>query len=93
MGVIHPSGPSVNPAPGPIRHLFPVEPPPRQAIRDEGAPPYDGRPAKGSRHVTRIEDATVEAVCARCGKDTQVPFKPTAGRDVFCRDCFRGSGR
>jgi CxxC-x17-CxxC domain-containing protein len=20
-----------------------------------------------------------------------VPFKPTPGRDVFCRDCFRGS--
>ena len=27
--------------------------------------------------------------CTRCGKDTSVPFKPTAGRDVLCNDCFR----
>ncbi|MBR9692512.1 hypothetical protein GOV07_01130 [Candidatus Woesearchaeota archaeon] len=29
-----------------------------------------------------------DAKCADCGKDCQVPFKPTEGRDVFCRDCF-----
>lgn len=26
------------------------------------------------------------AICADCGKDTQVPFKPT--RPVYCRDCY-----
>jgi CxxC-x17-CxxC domain-containing protein len=30
-----------------------------------------------------------DAVCARCGKDTQVPFRPTGARPVFCSDCFR----
>ncbi|HET6380076.1 MAG TPA: zinc-ribbon domain containing protein [candidate division Zixibacteria bacterium] len=30
-----------------------------------------------------------EAVCARCGKDTQVPFRPTGARPVYCSDCFR----
>jgi len=30
-----------------------------------------------------------DAVCARCGKDTQVPFKPTGARPVYCSDCFR----
>jgi len=30
-----------------------------------------------------------EAVCAECGKPTTVPFKPTQGRPVFCRDCFQ----
>jgi CxxC-x17-CxxC domain-containing protein len=29
------------------------------------------------------------AVCSECGKDTQVPFKPTAGKPVYCRDCFQ----
>lgn len=29
-----------------------------------------------------------DAVCADCGKQTQVPFKPTEGRPVYCRDCF-----
>ncbi|MEK6984922.1 MAG: CxxC-x17-CxxC domain-containing protein [Candidatus Thermoplasmatota archaeon] len=32
-----------------------------------------------------------DTTCTRCGQATQVPFKPTAGRDVFCRDCFRSA--
>jgi len=30
-----------------------------------------------------------KATCADCGKETEVPFKPTAGRPVFCKECFR----
>ena len=26
--------------------------------------------------------------CADCGKQTQVPFKPTGDRPVYCRDCY-----
>ncbi|MEI6796287.1 MAG: CxxC-x17-CxxC domain-containing protein [Methanomassiliicoccales archaeon] len=26
--------------------------------------------------------------CSECGKDTQVPFKPTEGRPVYCRECY-----
>jgi len=26
--------------------------------------------------------------CAKCGKQTQVPFKPTGNRPVYCRDCY-----
>jgi CxxC-x17-CxxC domain-containing protein len=29
------------------------------------------------------------AVCSHCGKETTVPFRPTQGRPVFCRECFR----
>jgi CxxC-x17-CxxC domain-containing protein len=28
------------------------------------------------------------AVCAECGKDTEVPFEPREGRPVYCSDCF-----
>lgn len=28
------------------------------------------------------------AVCSQCGKETTVPFRPTQGRPVFCRECF-----
>ena len=28
------------------------------------------------------------AVCAQCGKDTEVPFQPREGRAVYCSDCF-----
>lgn len=27
--------------------------------------------------------------CASCGVATQVPFKPSGDRPVYCRDCFR----
>ena len=35
---------------------------------------------------SRVETRTT---CSACGKDTTVPFKPTQGRPVFCRDCFQ----
>jgi len=28
------------------------------------------------------------AICAECGKETEVPFEPTNGRPVYCRDCY-----
>lgn len=27
--------------------------------------------------------------CTKCGKAASVPFTPTPGRPVFCRDCFQ----
>jgi len=29
-----------------------------------------------------------KAVCADCGQECEVPFKPTEGRPVYCRECF-----
>lgn len=29
-----------------------------------------------------------KAVCAACGKDTEVPFEPRTGRPVYCRECY-----
>jgi CxxC-x17-CxxC domain-containing protein len=37
-----------------------------------------------------------EVTCSECGQQTTVPFEPTAGRPVYCNDCFskrRGSSR
>jgi CxxC-x17-CxxC domain-containing protein len=28
------------------------------------------------------------AICAQCGKETEVPFEPINGRPVYCRDCY-----
>lgn len=30
-----------------------------------------------------------DAVCSECGKQTQVPFSPTPGKPVYCRECFQ----
>jgi CxxC-x17-CxxC domain-containing protein len=29
------------------------------------------------------------ATCSRCGRSTEVPFRPTNGKPVYCSDCFR----
>ena len=34
-----------------------------------------------------------QAVCAECGADTEVPFRPSGNRPVYCRDCFRKNSR
>jgi CxxC-x17-CxxC domain-containing protein len=34
------------------------------------------------RRMTKIR-------CSECGRDGEVPFVPTPGRPVFCRDCWR----
>ncbi len=28
------------------------------------------------------------AVCAQCGKSTEVPFEPRSGKPVYCRVCY-----
>ena len=43
------------------------------------------RPAGPSMSRERVETVTT---CSACGKETTVPFKPTQGRPVFCRECF-----
>ena len=32
------------------------------------------------------------AVCSSCNKETQVPFKPTPGKPVYCRECYQKRG-
>jgi CxxC-x17-CxxC domain-containing protein len=41
-----------------------------------------GSSGPGGRVETR-------ATCSACGKETTVPFRPTQGRPVFCKDCFQ----
>ena len=36
----------------------------------------------------RREREMFPAVCARCGKDTMVPFQPRNDRPVYCSDCY-----
>jgi CxxC-x17-CxxC domain-containing protein len=43
-----------------------------------------GAPNSGS--YAKVETRTL---CSGCGKETTVPFKPTQGRPVFCRECFQ----
>lgn len=29
-----------------------------------------------------------KTTCSECGRECEVPFKPTEGRPVYCRECF-----
>ncbi len=55
-------------------------PPCREARKSEryGNSGYDSRPRQ-----------MFPAVCAECGKETEVPFEPREGRPVYCSDCYR----
>lgn len=33
-----------------------------------------------------------EVTCDKCGKQCEVPFRPTGDKPVFCSDCFRKEG-
>jgi CxxC-x17-CxxC domain-containing protein len=42
--------------------------------------------SQGGHSFQRSETTTT---CSQCGKETTVPFKPTQGRPVYCRECFQ----
>lgn len=45
---------------------------------------YGGGGGYGARGPREMFTAT----CSSCGKDAQVPFRPTSGKPVYCSDCF-----
>jgi len=47
-----------------------------------GSRPAQPAPAMRDRVET-------QATCSACGKETTVPFRPTQGRPVLCKECFQ----
>lgn len=49
------------------------------------------------RAARRLRNSTGEkprrelfpAICSECGIGTQVPFRPSGDKPVYCRDCFQ----
>ncbi len=42
----------------------------------------------GSDYGYRSRRQMFPAVCAECGKETEVPFEPREGRPVYCSECY-----
>ena len=40
------------------------------------------------RAIRKQQREMFSVVCAECGQEAQVPFKPVNDRPVYCRDCF-----
>lgn len=65
---------------------------PSPASAAPAAPAGDATPSGTDPQGRQLFDT----VCAECGKQTQVPFKPAGDRPVYCRDCYmkrKGGGR
>jgi len=43
---------------------------------------------RGRRRIDRSLRKMYKSVCAECGNDCEVPFRPTGDRPVYCRECF-----
>lgn len=56
-----------------------------KAEEPKSAPASDtAQPAGTDQHGRQLHDVK----CSKCGKQTQVPFKPSGDRPVYCRDCY-----
>lgn len=55
---------------------------------------YSGGRGRGDRNFASRGPRPMmhKAVCSNCGKECEVPFKPTGEKPVYCRDCFREMG-
>ena len=47
------------------------------------------RPGTGFSGAGSATRQMFRAVCAECGKETEVPFEPRSGKPVYCSDCYR----
>jgi CxxC-x17-CxxC domain-containing protein len=45
--------------------------------------------ANGQGNNNGYQKVETRTTCSQCGKETTVPFKPTQGRPVYCRECFQ----
>jgi CxxC-x17-CxxC domain-containing protein len=50
--------------------------------------PFEKRRFDNNRSFDRTPREMHKAVCSECGQECEVPFKPTEGKPVFCRECF-----
>jgi CxxC-x17-CxxC domain-containing protein len=53
--------------------------------------PYSDRPSERSFGPKKTSNGfeLFTAICDKCGKECDLPFKPTGGKPVYCRSCFR----
>ncbi len=50
------------------------------------------RSSRGGRREYRPRESRpremYKAICSECGEECEVPFKPTEGRPVYCKECY-----
>lgn len=56
-----------------------------------GIPRRNSRDSRGSERDFQDKEM-FSAVCDDCGKNCQVPFRPSSGKPIYCSDCFEKRG-
>jgi CxxC-x17-CxxC domain-containing protein len=59
--------------------------------RDRGNRPGGGNRNFGRPRFTNDRQEMYSATCANCGKQCEVPFRPTGNKPVLCRECFQNN--
>ena len=49
----------------------------------------EGRFRRDADRSNRQPPEMHKVICDKCGKECEVPFKPTSSKPVYCSDCFR----
>ena len=47
---------------------------------------------KNSNNSGYVDKQMFSAICDKCGKKCEVPFKPSGDKPVYCSDCFEDKG-
>jgi CxxC-x17-CxxC domain-containing protein len=56
-----------------------------------GSATYSSGPGNGGSTGSRSARQMWDIVCDNCQQPSQVPFQPTPGRKILCRNCFQSS--
>jgi CxxC-x17-CxxC domain-containing protein len=74
-------------------HMHPPKrcPPCRAARAAKRPERYTADKEKLPTFVSSATRQMYTITCSECGKETQVPFEPRAGRPVYCSDCYHKS--
>lgn len=50
--------------------------------------PFGRSHDRGREERNFRQRSMTQVICADCGKDCEVPFKPSSDRPVYCKECF-----
>jgi CxxC-x17-CxxC domain-containing protein len=69
----------------------------KSGFKKAGKPSFGGsskpsfsKPGRSFSKPSFDSHQTFNATCSQCGKNCDVPFKPTGSRPVLCNACFKG---
>src|SRR3989338_1907501 len=67
--------------------------PPRRFHRDSESPERRYNPERSGfqseRRDAGFRKEMHAAICAQCGSECEVPFRPSSGKPVYCSNCFQ----